>query len=405
MQSRPYTFLLMALTTLLPVRAQAEPRALEKLPGKETVLINKEVQGGLGRERYTIEYAPGESVIGNIFNPDTGETAFTVCEDQGLYGPGGDDIVLYCRTKTPNDAEFIDVSFPPKPPTLLPKSFLGVGTEVLLPFDRGYTPEESFQKVVDCETLAARVPKIITRLLGDCYASLEGPGHTTYARTPDYEFCRANGRERHRALYDQLADAGCLTQKPRVPYARDFTDETYAVLADAYQAADERARALDRWIYNGDGTATDTTTGQQWELKTDDGSIHDKDNVYSWSASGTAPDGTAFVQFIGTLNGSADGVCFAGHCDWRVPTDDELRGTRDDSVPGREYGAPCTTLEGPLPARSAVPAFYWTSSVYEDDPTLAYNVYFYEGFGSAAPKSARSYVRAVRGDSRPFVSQ
>ena len=33
---------------------------------------------------------------------------------------------------------------------------------------------------------------------------------------------------------------------------------------------------------NGDGTITDNTTGLMWEKLTDDGSIHDWDNVYTW---------------------------------------------------------------------------------------------------------------------------
>jgi len=33
-----------------------------------------------------------------------------------------------------------------------------------------------------------------------------------------------------------------------------------------------------RFIDHGDGTVTDTRTGLMWEQKTDDGSIHDKDN-------------------------------------------------------------------------------------------------------------------------------
>lgn len=38
------------------------------------------------------------------------------------------------------------------------------------------------------------------------------------------------------------------------------------------------------YIDNGDGTITDTRTGLMWEKKSDDGTIHDKDNVYSWGS-------------------------------------------------------------------------------------------------------------------------
>ena len=40
-------------------------------------------------------------------------------------------------------------------------------------------------------------------------------------------------------------------------------------------------------------------------MKTDDGSIHDKDDTYWWSTgSPWKPDGGAFVDFLGTLNGA-----------------------------------------------------------------------------------------------------
>jgi len=77
-----------------------------------------------------------------------------------------------------------------------------------------------------------------------------------------------------------------------------------------------------RFVDNGDGTVTDNLTGIQWEKKTDDSSVHDKDNLYSWSSAfpSIAADGTVFTGFLSTLNAA----CFAGHCDWRLPTYVEL---------------------------------------------------------------------------------
>ncbi len=75
----------------------------------------------------------------------------------------------------------------------------------------------------------------------------------------------------------------------------------------------------------GSGMVTDHLTGLQWEQKTDDGSVHDKDNGYSWSVGGNgfaAANGTVFTSFFATLN---SGSCFAGQCDWRLPTRAELQ--------------------------------------------------------------------------------
>ncbi|HXQ21453.1 MAG TPA: hypothetical protein VN812_07255, partial [Candidatus Acidoferrales bacterium] len=44
-----------------------------------------------------------------------------------------------------------------------------------------------------------------------------------------------------------------------------------------------------RYVDNGDGTVSDLNTGLMWEKKTNDGSVHDESNVYTWCA-GTFPN-------------------------------------------------------------------------------------------------------------------
>ena len=168
---------------------------------------------------------------------------------------------------------------------------------------------------------------------------------------------------------------------------------------DKMIAAAEKKAAC-RWLDNGDGTATDLDTGLQWELKTDDGSIHDKDNTYTWSVgSPWKPDGPAFVDFLGTLNGgeSSGGVtttgCFADKCDWRLATIEELAGLVDLSAPGCP-GSPCTTIPG-----ETVPSFYWSSSTFSFDPDFAWFVNFNLGNVFNDSKFFDFRVRAVRGGS------
>lgn len=113
-----------------------------------------------------------------------------------------------------------------------------------------------------------------------------------------------------------------------------------------------------RFVVNGDGTVTDNLWKLQWERKTDDGSVHDKDNLYTWCVGvvsppscndpANPPDGTAFTAFLGTLNNGfsndgngGTGNCFAGRCDWRLPTIGELATIHDRTIPGCLHAFPC----------------------------------------------------------------
>lgn len=162
--------------------------------------------------------------------------------------------------------------------------------------------------------------------------------------------------------------------------------------------ADEAAAkkgASCRWLENGDGTATDLNSGLQWELKTDDASIHDTDNRYTWCDTRLVPDGGAFVNFLGTLNGGTSTGCFADKCDWRFPTFEELRGILDAAFPSCTI-SPCTTI----PGETALEA-HWSSSTYDFNPVFAWSVNFANGFVDDWLKNDLFplHVRAVRGGS------
>jgi cysteine-rich repeat protein len=141
-------------------------------------------------------------------------------------------------------------------------------------------------------------------------------------------------------------------------------------------------------------TVLDHQTGLEWEKKTADGSIHDKNNDYTWSTGTNNPDGTAFTVFLAALNagmwlGTEDRpACFAGHCDWRLPSVSELKSIVDCS-----HGAPCVApIFGPTKWFS-----YWSSLSLAFDPSAAWDVHFFDGNVYADFKRNSYNVRAVRG--------
>jgi hypothetical protein len=163
-----------------------------------------------------------------------------------------------------------------------------------------------------------------------------------------------------------------------------------------------------RFEDNGDGTITDNQTGLMWEKKSDDGSIHDKDNTYTWNTAfgHTEPNGTAFTEFLGTLNDckSSDGSTvsdgFAGYCDWRLPTIAELQGIVDtsyfptvDPVFNMDCAAECTVTSCSCTAAGN----YWSSASLADFPSGAWFVNFNFGGVLFVDKSSPLRVRAVRG--------
>jgi hypothetical protein len=158
-------------------------------------------------------------------------------------------------------------------------------------------------------------------------------------------------------------------------------------------------------VDNGDGTVSDLNTGLMWEQTTgtiggtNTGDVNDVNNQYTWSSSGTAPDGTAFTSFLAILNNgiSTDGGpstpitgCFANHCDWRLPSIVELQGIVNTSdVP------PIDPIFGPTQLSFG----YWSTTTVANNLVVVWYMDFSDGQWMGANKALEfpaSYVRAVR---------
>ena len=190
-----------------------------------------------------------------------------------------------------------------------------------------------------------------------------------------------------------------------------------------------------RFVDNGDGTVTDNLTGLQWEKKGNTcvgggnagayctvasqcpggtcscSGPHCVTNTYTWNPTlgGYTPAGTAFTGFLNTLNGGVTGVgnCtssdgtavttagFAGHCDWRLPTIQELKTIVDGDAAGCSFGSPCIyPIFGPTVAGS-----YWSGTTQAGISFYAYFVDFGSGDVVNDAKNFVIYVRAVRAGS------
>jgi cysteine-rich repeat protein len=164
------------------------------------------------------------------------------------------------------------------------------------------------------------------------------------------------------------------------------------------QDGDLQAGATLAYLDNGNGTITDTNTGLQWEKLSDDGTIHDKDNTYTWAQ--------AVDQRVAALNA---GSGFAGYTDWRTPNRRELESLLNlqngsPSVsPAFNTGCGANSSGNPgctvLTCSCTISSWYWCSSSYAPTPTLAWVVSFNDGFVSPASETTGYGVRAVRAGS------
>ena len=163
-----------------------------------------------------------------------------------------------------------------------------------------------------------------------------------------------------------------------------------------------------RFVDKGDGTICDSATGLMWEKKLPCSDLTNPrcvDNTYTWSRAlpFTAPTGTLYYEFLDRLNDLKDPndgaatPCFAGHCDWRIPTIGELRSIFSPASPNCTVSPCIDAIFGPTLAN-----VYWSSSTFAPVPTVAFVGIFFYGSVEGGPggpfyKSNNLYARAVRG--------
>jgi len=210
-----------------------------------------------------------------------------------------------------------------------------------------------------------------------------------------------------------LCAADCPTDGEFAVLARS-TDEHVVIDVQGYFypiAKKVPPNTLPRFVDGGNGTVSDNQTGLMWEKKSlgSDGFCNDDIHcvLYSWTWSRYSienmtrlPNGSAFF-FIDQLNNvytnDTNDTCFAGYCDWRMPTMSELRSILKETAP---YIDP---VFGPVPDYEIYGGEYWTFStayggpIYTAGENLPWVIDFSDGtIFHPYDMNAWAFVRVVR---------
>jgi uncharacterized protein DUF1566 len=155
------------------------------------------------------------------------------------------------------------------------------------------------------------------------------------------------------------------------------------------QDGEKQAGATLAYQDNGDGTVTDLNTGLMWEKQSDDNSIHDRDQAFSFANAQT---------HISAINGAT----FAGHTDWRLPNIRELQslvnyGVANPAIASAFFHSNC--FGGSTVLNGSCTAFvnHWSSTTVTNLPGSAFTVNFTDGTVGVFTKSGVGNVFAVRG--------
>ncbi len=181
---------------------------------------------------------------------------------------------------------------------------------------------------------------------------------------------------------DAEADANTLVKTGAGNAGFDFTklDSSGTPLADQSQDYATTAWAC----------ILDNNTGLVWEVKTNDGGLHDRDSLYRWggtTAQLTGEYGPQFDDWDTLVNGT-NTEAFCGFTDWRVPSRSELMSIID-------YGGSSPVIDSNyFPNLSSNPLSFWSSEAELEQ--TAWSISMREAFMAAYDRSFYRFVRLVR---------
>jgi len=186
------------------------------------------------------------------------------------------------------------------------------------------------------------------------------------------------------SLFAALANAALGFPPPDTGQTQSYTDtfgedSDYNINPPSYTKLDAQGNELPAdaavWVM-----VRDNVTGLIWEVKTDDGSINDKDNTYTWQ--------DAQDVFIAELNSTN----FGGFSDWRLPSAMELMSIVDHGTDSPPIDT--TYFSG---TNAGEYSQYWSSTTYASNSSSAWSVNFFHGSVISYNKGYYYYVRGVRG--------
>lgn len=157
----------------------------------------------------------------------------------------------------------------------------------------------------------------------------------------------------------------------------------------SFTKLDENGNALNS-IAGSWSCIRDDVTNLVWEVKTDDGGIHDKDISYRWGGiTHVGNFGTEFFDDWDVLvNGSNNGSGLCGFTNWRVPTLQELKSIVDlgNLAPAIDSNFFPNTLN----------LIFWTNSPEAFAVEFANSVSFFAGHSNRTARTLANRVRLVR---------